>query len=310
MWFDRKPTRVANAPAGARSPTELGLAELLATQPKRQRGSLAPGERYPTGNRPGRRRAQGTDLDSIGPYVPGDDLRSMDWRATARTGRAQMKRFVAESHLARMLIVDMRAHMFFATSTHPMAKTAALVASELAWESHSLHEPIGVMVLPDLKRLEPRRGRGHVLRVLDLLVECYARQIISSPADSGLTAGDALRAAASSLRQGDEISFVSDFGEPDDDLHTAALELSAARTLRAVLIEDAIFTNAVPSGRYPLRSRASNKRAVAIVSSGMETLQRETIARLRQSTHTLLSRKGWHVSHAAVQRFAPQPSNT
>ncbi|MDP6953418.1 MAG: DUF58 domain-containing protein, partial [Alphaproteobacteria bacterium] len=60
-------------------------------------------------------------MDSIGPYVIGDDLRFMDWRATARTGRAQMKRFVAESHLARILVVDFRPPMRFATNTHPMA---------------------------------------------------------------------------------------------------------------------------------------------------------------------------------------------
>ena len=104
------------------APASLTLRELVAAQGRRLRGTLAPGERFPTGMRPSRRRAQGVDLDSIGPYVVGDDLRFMDWRATARTGRAQMKRFVAESHLARMLVVDFRPSMGFATTERPMAK--------------------------------------------------------------------------------------------------------------------------------------------------------------------------------------------
>ena len=75
----------------ALAPASLTLRELVAAQGHRLRGTLAPGERFPTGMRPSRRRAQGVDLDSIGPYVVGDDLRFMDWRATARTGRAQKK---------------------------------------------------------------------------------------------------------------------------------------------------------------------------------------------------------------------------
>ena len=72
------------------TPASLTLQELVAAQGHRLRGTLAPGERFPTGMRPSRRRAQGVDLDSIGPYVVGDDLRFMDWRATARTGRGSV----------------------------------------------------------------------------------------------------------------------------------------------------------------------------------------------------------------------------
>lgn len=77
MWSNRPPK-----PAAPPAPDRLALHELIATQPRFLRGPLAPGERFPSGMRPGRRRAQGVDLDSIDPYVPGDDVRWMDWRAT------------------------------------------------------------------------------------------------------------------------------------------------------------------------------------------------------------------------------------
>ena len=155
MWSNR----VQRAGSDTTNPTTLTLRELMATQPRHVRGRLLPGERYPTGMRPGRRRAQGMDLDSVGPYVPGDDIRWMDWRATARTGRAQMKRFVAESHLARMLIVDFRAHLLFGTETRPMAKTAALLAAHMAWEGFVLQEPVGMVIVPDQVLVRPRPGR-------------------------------------------------------------------------------------------------------------------------------------------------------
>ena len=75
MWF----SRARESHPGASDPTRLTLRELMATQPRHVRGRLAPGERYPTGMRPGRRRAQGMDLDSVGPYVPGDEVRAFDW---------------------------------------------------------------------------------------------------------------------------------------------------------------------------------------------------------------------------------------
>ena len=66
MWSNR----VQRTGSDTTNPTTLTLRELMATQPRHVRGRLLPGERYPTGMRPGRRRAQGMDLDSVGPYVP------------------------------------------------------------------------------------------------------------------------------------------------------------------------------------------------------------------------------------------------
>ena len=168
MWFKRDTKTASSSP-----PEQLTLRELIATQPRFLRGSLAPGDRFPSGMRPSRRRAQGMDLDSVGPYVPGDDVRWMDWRATARTGRAQMKRFVAESHLARMLIVDMRSHMFFATRGYPLAKAAALSAARFCWEAFSLQEPVGLIVVPGSEITQLRRGKNHVLQILGRLEESY-----------------------------------------------------------------------------------------------------------------------------------------
>lgn len=64
----------------------LTLPELMVTESRHVRGPFASGTRFPTGVRSGRRRAQGMDLDNIDRYAPGDDIRWMDWRATARIG--------------------------------------------------------------------------------------------------------------------------------------------------------------------------------------------------------------------------------
>ena len=295
MWFNQ-PAR----PAVSSAPDQLALHELIAAQPRSLRGSLAPGDRFPTGMRPGRRRAQGVDIDSIGPYVPGDDVRWMDWRATARTGRAQMKRFVAESHLARMLIVDMRPPLFFGTRYGPMAKTAALAAARFAWEALSLHEPVGLIVVPMADVIQPRRGKGHVIHLLQRLETCYRDLVDRRESQSGETLAWAVETAAAHLRRGDEICAISDFGESDTSLAQAAAGLGDSRKLSAVIIEDAVFSEPVPAGLYPIRMADGDGRYTAAVSNPRAREQARIAEDMRKSLRTQLARSGWQTFTAGA----------
>ncbi len=296
MWSDR-PAR----PAVPSAPDQLTLHELIAIQPKFLRGPLAPGERFPSGMRPSRRRAQGIDLDSIGPYIPGDDVRWMDWRATARTGRAQMKRFVAESHLARMLIVDMRPHLFFGTRHGPMAKTAALAAARLAWETLSLHEPVGLIVVPSGEIIRPRRGKGHVLYILRHLEVCYMALMGRRESTTGdvATLAQGLELAAAHLRRGDEICVISDFGGLDEPLAAVAKGLGDSRKRSAVIIEDAMFSDPVPTGRYPIQMTNGDDRHTAFVSSRGAREQARIAETIRRALRATLARSGWQTSIVA-----------
>ena len=294
------------------TPASLILRELVAAQGRRLRGTLAPGERFPTGMRPSRRRAQGVDLDSIGPYVVVDDLRFMDWRSTARTGRAQMKRFVAESHLARILVVDFRPPMGFATAKHPMAKTAALLAARLTWEAFNLHEPIGLFVVPEDDAIEPRRGRGQVIRILGRLVDSYA--VIGAKVDPGDDVAaekepgeDALvlavDRAAAALRRGDEITILSDFGGSLGPLAAVARRLAGHRVLRAVVIEDAIYNQPVPIGRYPVRVSHDAARAAPVVTRAGSARHRQAAEEIRRDLRRALGQAGIQVVEAAGAAF-------
>ncbi len=258
-----------------------------------------PGERFPSGVRPGRRRAQGVDLDSIGPYVPGDDLRWMDWRATARTGRAQMKRFIAESHLARILIVDLRSHMFFATKDRPMAKTAALVAAQMSWEAVTLHEPLGLIIVPEDEFLRPRRGRVQALRVLERLVDSYRRCKEDRKDATNVALAAALDTAGNLLSRGDEICMLSDFGGPLEAMTDVARGIAGARSLRAILIEDAIFSHAPPKGRYPLQASDDSNPQVAEISAAMAARHTAKAAAVRGKLRRELLQAGWRTCEVA-----------
>ncbi len=283
----------------ANEPARLTLRELMATQPHRVRGRLLPGERYPTGMRPGRRRAQGMDLDSVGPYVPGDDIRWMDWRATARTGRAQMKRFVAESHLARMLIVDLRPHLMFGTAIRPMAKTAALLAAHMAWEALTLQEPVGLVVVPDQILVRPRRGRGHILFLLKHLEDAYASALSRTEAGDSDALVVAIDTASAHLAFGDEICVFSDFGELPAALSAKVRELDAIRHFRAIIVEDPMFREPIPAGRYPYQTMHDPQRRTAMVATAPVQRQQNTVDELRRALRRHLTSDGWRITDAA-----------
>jgi uncharacterized protein (DUF58 family) len=294
MWSNRRP----RSEPERQDPASLTLRELMAMQPRHVRGRLMPGQRYPTGMRPSRRRAQGIDLDSVGPYVAGDDIRWMDWRATARTGRAQMKRFVAESHLGRMLIVDFRSPLFFGTENRPMAKTAALLAAHMAWEAFTLQEPVGAVIVPDQVMVRPRRGRGHVLFLLKQLEESYARASSGEEAVDDHALIEAIDLASSELGQGDEICVFSDFGDRAPMLSAKVRELNAILHFRAILVEDPMFHHPLHAGRYPYRTASDPDRRLASISPAMAGRHLEIAGELRAALRRDLIRDGWRITEA------------
>ncbi len=301
MWSNR----ARASPSDSTDPAALTLHEMMAMRPRRVRGRLRPGERFPTGLRPGRRRAQGLDLDSIGPYVPGDDIRWMDWRATARTGRAQMKRFVAESHLARMLIVDFRPHLMFGTEVRPMAKTAGLLAARMAWEAFVLQEPVGAVLVPDQVLVRPRRGRSHVLFLLKHLEDSYRAALARAGSDGGDALAAAVDTASGLLRSGDEICVFSDFGDLPPALIAKVRELTPFRQFRAVIVEDPMLRRPLPAGRYPYRAAGDPVRRMATVSTSTATRHPPVVRELQRSFRHALLRDGWRITEVVGSRFLP-----
>lgn len=167
MWSD--------TPASGARPDALGLDldELMAMKPSRSVEPPAPGQRFPGGERKGKMRAQGSEFETISPFLPGDDIRHIDWRATARSGRAQVRRFAAAAHRARCIAVDLRPDLYFGSQIQLMSKTSALAAARLSWEAVLLNEPVGPAIGVEPELLRPRSGKRHVQHLLARLWRRY-----------------------------------------------------------------------------------------------------------------------------------------
>jgi uncharacterized protein (DUF58 family) len=117
-------------------------------------------------------KGRGMEFDEVRPYRPGDEVRTIDWNVTARTGELFVKRYVEERELTVMLLVDASASGEFGTINRFKREIAAELAAVLAFSAITNNDKVGLLIFTDQIELfiTPRKGRRHVLRLIrDLL---------------------------------------------------------------------------------------------------------------------------------------------
>jgi uncharacterized protein (DUF58 family) len=184
-------------------------------------------------------KGRGMNFDTVREYVPGDEVRAIDWNVTARAGRPFVKKFVEERELTLLLIVDVSASGDFGSGLQSKRELAAEIASVLAFSAVKNSDKVGLLLFTDRVELfvPPRKGRRHVLRIV--------RDVLSfEPRGQGTDLVNALTFANDvSERRG--IAFLlSDFQIPNQSIDAIAeLRLALRQTNRrhdlvAMPIED------------------------------------------------------------------------
>lgn len=113
-------------------------------------------------------KGRGMEFDEVREYQMGDDIRSIDWNVTARTGKAHIKKFVEERELTVMIMVDASRSSHFASVGQLKSKLAAEIAAILAFSAIRNNDKVGLIMFTDRVELfiPPRKGKSHVLRVI------------------------------------------------------------------------------------------------------------------------------------------------
>jgi uncharacterized protein (DUF58 family) len=113
-------------------------------------------------------KGQGMNFDEVREYQPGDDVRTIDWNVTARMNHPFIKKFVEERELTLMLVVDVSGSGLFGSRAQSKRELAAEIASVLAFSAIRNNDKVGLLLFTDEveKFIPPRKGRGHVLRVI------------------------------------------------------------------------------------------------------------------------------------------------
>ena len=164
-------------------------------------------------------RGRGMEFDEARIYQPGDDIRNIDWRVTARTGRVHTKMFREERERPVFLWVDLRTPMFFATRGAYKSVIAARAAGLVAWSAQQRGDRVGGLVFSDSEHHEvrPQRGKPAVLHLINRLAGHPAWTDPAATVDprAGLDAALRMRRLA---RPGSLVFLISDFRGLDEDL--------------------------------------------------------------------------------------------
>ena len=151
-------------------------------------------------------KGRGINFAEVREYDYGDDIRTIDWNVTARTGTPHVKIFEEERELTVMLLVDVSASGNFGTRERMKGDLAVEVCSLLAFSAIKNNDKVGLIIFSDRveKFVPPRKGRRHVLRVL-------REMLYHEPAGRTTDLGAALEYLSRIIRRRAVVFVVSDF---------------------------------------------------------------------------------------------------
>lgn len=213
------------------------LRELVALRATAQRrGPARQGRHGLTGQAASQMRGRGMEYAESREYVAGDDVRHIDWRLTARSGRTHTKLFQAERERLTLVVADTSAAMYFGTRVRFKSTQAARAGAVAVWNAIRDGDRVAAVRGSQLEPpVPPASGPRGALRVLDALVRWYAKP----PADDqGLAA--ALEAASRLLRPGSRVIVLADPASVASLPNDTWTRLSAHHDVVVLLLVDAL----------------------------------------------------------------------
>ena len=200
-------------------------------------------------------KGRGMEFEEVREYLPGDEVRSIDWNVTARFGHPFVKKFREERELTVMLVVDVSASGQFGSVRQSKNELAAELAALLAFSAIRNNDKVGLIMFTDEIELyvPPKKGRRHVLRVV--------REILAfQPKGRGTSLQRAIDYLNSVQRRRAVCFLISDF---QDEEYRKKLQVAAKRhDLVALSISDPREKELPPVGLVELRDAETGQHAL------------------------------------------------
>ena len=195
-------------------------------------------------------KGRGMEFDESRLYMPGDDIRNMDWRVTARTGEPHTKVFREERERPVLIWLDLNASMFFATRGCFKAVAAARAAALLAWSTCAQSDRLGALIFAgnDHVELKPRRGKS---AVLDLIGQTCKHPAWQQSHDARVrNTGLAMSRLRKVTRPGSLLFLISDFRGMDDQAESHLINVARHNDIVLIEVYDPIEAELPPPGSY------------------------------------------------------------
>ncbi len=208
-------------------------------------------------------KGRGMEFDEARPYQPGDDIRSIDWRVTARSGKTHTKLYREERERPVLIWVDLRKPMFFASQGMFKSVLAAKAAALLAWSSTQHNDRLGGIIFSEEQHneLRPKRGKSATLHFLQQLAKHSAwdknnRNAMTDSIIESQSAEHALNRLRRVAKPGSLIFLISDFRNMHDhentNIESSLAKLSKHNDLVMLFINDPLEQQLPPAGFYKI----------------------------------------------------------
>jgi uncharacterized protein (DUF58 family) len=245
--------------------SEVALAELIALRARVGHARMAPlstrASRY--GQQSSRLYGRGMDYAESRVYQAGDDVRRLDWRLTARSGKLHTKLFQEDREGCLLILLDTHASMYFGTRQRFKSVQAARVAALAAWYATRAGERVGALAFGGVDDLlRPQAGPRGALAVCGAMAQWDARP----RSDRQQPLSDALMRAAHVSHGASRVLLVSDGFSCDEAARLRLLDLTRHAAVSVLVVADPLELALPPAGRYPLE-HAGERREVLLQSA-------------------------------------------
>ena len=238
----RRKKASADKPAGVYA----NLDDLIRIQFKARNFSFLPQQPVSSilsGRYASRLRGRGLNFEEIRRYQPGDDIRTMDWKVTARTRSPHVRVYTEEKDRAVVLIVDQRINMFFGTRDKLKSVTAAELAALGAWRAVDVGDRVGAVVFNDTEIVDirPQRSQQTVMSILGTIVRMnHALQADAQAESNPDMLNRALEKALQLVPHDALVVMVSDYFGVDERTEQLTAQMAEHNDVLALLVHDPI----------------------------------------------------------------------
>jgi len=231
------------------------LDELIALRYKAKGFSFLPKQPIRSllsGRHASRMRGRGLNFEEIRAYLPGDDIRSIDWKVTARTQKTHTRVFTEERDRPGLLLVDQRISMFFGTQVSMKSVTAAQLAALAAWRIVDSGDRVGAVVFndTDIVEIKPQRSRKVVMHILEEVVRMNRALLVGAGIpDVPDMLNRVLHSAEKMVGHDYMVFLLSDFWGVDEQTSKHITRIASHNDLVCALVHDPTAMELPTSGR-------------------------------------------------------------
>lgn len=290
------------APKGAYCQLDNLLASRFLAQ-ELSLGGKSPSRSLLAGNVRTRYRGRGMDFEEVRLYQPGDDIRSIDWRVTARTQVPHTKLYREERERPLLLAIDQRASMFFGSRQCFKSVLACHIASTLGWAAVNQGDRLGGVIFSDVhaRDLRPGRSKHAQLELIHQLLAFNSQLTSPLPAANAIPLAERLGDLRRLCKPGSALFIISDFHDMNEACERELFMLSRHADVTLIHLYDPLeqhlggkqplaISNGTTQVQLPVNQRAFQQAYSGLFAEHLAgltlTAQRLGIALLSIATHS------------------------